>query len=692
MPRRGLGIRERLDRRQSHQRIGIVELARRGVDGDRRQQTTEPGQGARAHERRIRLVLDQAQQRAARAGCRERARAQRGGEVLVAGRGLARPTRDRVGRPLRGLLRVTVVAGVRRAHLRGDIGPRDAHRVVVPGVDPHVRRRRHVACRARRAGRALGVVRVLRRVELRRQMALGADGVAWGPQLQRVRLVTVRAGDSLRVHPALHERAPVVDLVAHLPVVPVEIVVEERQSMGVERRLAVDVVVGDAAGAAVATRAHLDLAGRRPRRAALRTPGLGHRRPGDALALVERERETLARRERLPVALLVRPRDVAGAGAVARLARDVDLVPLRIEGAGLRVEVLPQVGRMAFGALEIPVLLHARPVQRIAGLDVLARIEMEPALAALRLRARVPGNAERLHAAARKLDQVLLQRAHPEGVLDLVVGELAVRPVRVDEELAVAAREGRRGARIGEFRVGEIAQHRFVVRDLHREVVVGAFPRRVLAGMASGTLRGTDILRRGDGDRCRRDGRRRALALRPEHGACDERRHECRRADNPGAATARAGRGQGFRIRRRTRGCGGFCRRPGCAPFPGKRSLPSSGHRRGVRRAGAAHCGRRLPDRRLACVRHSNRRPAVPVRAGSPADGRLPGAEPRIHPGRRRARIRKRIATWSCTWSAPPRMEKGAIPKLVCSQHDTPVHAHFRARRERSAAKCPACA
>ena len=59
---------------------------------------------------------------------------------------------------------------------------------------------------------------------------------------------------------------------------------------------------------------------------------------------------------------------------------------------------------------------------------------------------------ERLHAPARELDQVLLQRAHAERVLDLVVGELAVRTVGVDEELAVAPRERRRDARVGEFR------------------------------------------------------------------------------------------------------------------------------------------------------------------------------------------------------------------------------------------------
>ncbi len=59
----------------------------------------------------------------------------------------------------------------------------------------------------------------------------------------------------------------------------------------------------------------------------------------------------------------------------------------------------------------------------------------------------------------------------------------------------------------------------------------------------------------------------------------------------------------------------------------------------------------------------------------------------RVRPGILRARIRKRIATWSCTWSAPARMENGAIPKLVCAmrhgrRRSTPRHSG------RSASRC----
>ena len=55
----------------------------------------------------------------------------------------------------------------------------------------------------------------------------------------------------------------------------------------------------------------------------------------------------------------------------------------------------------------------------------------EPALPARRLRARVPGDAERLQAAIGKLDQTLLQRIDAEGVLDFIVAQFAVGPISI---------------------------------------------------------------------------------------------------------------------------------------------------------------------------------------------------------------------------------------------------------------------
>ena len=66
---------------------------------------------------------------------------------------------------------------------------------------------------------------------------------------------------------------------------------------------------------------------------------------------------------------------------------------------------------------------------------------MEPALAALLLRSRIPRDRQRLFAAVGKIDQILLQRMHAERVADFVVVQLAIGTVGVDDELAVALRK-----------------------------------------------------------------------------------------------------------------------------------------------------------------------------------------------------------------------------------------------------------
>ncbi len=96
---------------------------------------------------------------------------------------------------------------------------------------------------------------------------------------------------------------------------------------------------------------------------------------------------------------------------------------------------------MALGTHVVPVLRRTGPVQHVVEVDLVLWIEVEPPLPARGLRARVPRDAERLQAAARKLDQVLLQGRHAEGVPDLVVGELAVGAVGVNVELLVAPEE-----------------------------------------------------------------------------------------------------------------------------------------------------------------------------------------------------------------------------------------------------------
>ena len=163
--------------------------------------------------------------------------------------------------------------------------------------------------------------------------------------------------------------------------------------------------------------------------------------PDDIAPLVEADQQTFGPIFRLaewpPTLLRARPCDVARALAVAGLAADADLGPGGGEAVFGGVVILVHAGRVALRAHEIPVLVQLGPMQDIIVLDLLARIEMKPALPALLLRPAVPGDRERLQPAVRKFDEILLQRIDAEGVFHLERRELAVRPVGLDEKLAL---------------------------------------------------------------------------------------------------------------------------------------------------------------------------------------------------------------------------------------------------------------
>src|SRR5512132_512467 len=272
--------------------------------------------------------------------------------------------------------------------------------------------------------------------------------------------------------------------------------------------------------------AGLQLLRRRPGRAATGVAGGRVEGPGNVPPLVEVDGEavvaTFAPGQWALLAL--RPGDVDRAGAVAGLAGDVDLRPGRGIGVFLRVVVLAQLRRVALGAHEIPGLINPCPVQRIAGLELLIGIQMEPALAALVLRPAVPGDAERLHPPVREGDQVLLQRVDAEGVADLEVGELAVRPVGVDEELAVPLDETRGDVAVRERRAVEGAENRLVRRFLHGEVVVRAAPGRRL-GLVTARAGG-------DADEARRrGGRRGGFRVASPSGRKHQRRRHAENSD-----------------------------------------------------------------------------------------------------------------------------------------------------------------
>src|SRR5262249_3267954 len=147
------------------------------------------------------------------------------------------------------------------------------------------------------------------------------------------------------------------------------------------------------ATARMADRAGLDLTMRAERAAPCR--GGRRRRPLHAAPLVERDREALLR-PRVGARPMLRPRDVIRSGSVTRLAGDAEIRPPRRIAIRVGIVVASHIRRVAVGADEVPVLARPRPVKRVAMIDRLVGIEVEPALPARRLRPRVPGDRERL--------------------------------------------------------------------------------------------------------------------------------------------------------------------------------------------------------------------------------------------------------------------------------------------------------
>jgi hypothetical protein len=147
---------------------------------------------------------------------------------------------------------------------------------------------------------------------------------------------------------------------------------------------------------------------------------------------------------------------------------------------------------MGVGALVVPGLVAAGPVQWVAGLELLTGIELEPALTTLVFGPAVPGDPERLQPAAGKGDQVLLQRIDPERIGDRIVVQRAIRAVCADHELVAIAEEGGRDPKMLERRVGEVAEHRSLGGFLHCQGVVRALPGVELRRVATGAGLGAD--------------------------------------------------------------------------------------------------------------------------------------------------------------------------------------------------------
>ena len=118
-----------------------------------------------------------------------------------------------------------------------------------------------------------------RRVEHGWHMALGANPVTRDPKLLGVRVVAVRTGNTRRVHAALDEGAPGVDLVTLLPVRVVEARLQQRRPKRIEPVVACVDHIRVLAPAGMAAGTGLDLAGTGPRRRTDRRAGAPRRNP-----------------------------------------------------------------------------------------------------------------------------------------------------------------------------------------------------------------------------------------------------------------------------------------------------------------------------------------------------------------------------------------------------------------------------
>ncbi|KFB72832.1 MAG: hypothetical protein AW09_001951 [Candidatus Accumulibacter phosphatis] len=352
---------------------------------------------------------------------------------------------------------------------------------------------------------------MLERIELGGSVTTGAQRVACGAQLLRVRLMAIHAGDTVLMHPALQERTPDIDLFTLLAIGMVVGRGKHRQAMAVFERCAGLAVFAERRAAGVTGSATVH-SGRVGRAVAHREPGVFGREFPRFVPTALQCRQALAALGRIGRPGLPGPVEVRGCGAVAGFAGNIDFAESGLVGLAGRVVALVQIGRMALGALQRPVMVNTGPVQGIPVIHFLPWIEVEPALASLTLRPRIPGNRQHLITPAGKRDQVLLQGIDAEGVADFVVGQLAVRAIAVHHELVAALEEGGLDAVLPEFGVGKITAHAGGRRLLHRELMMRTRPRLEFAFMAGLAGLGADVAggrgcRHRLGDGCRQ-GRR----------------------------------------------------------------------------------------------------------------------------------------------------------------------------------------
>ena len=302
------------------------------------------------------------------------------------------------------------------------------------------------------------------------EMALGTHAVAFHNQLVAVRVMAVGTGHTGLMHLALNEGAVHVHFVADLPVRPVERFFDDSQTVGIEQRLA-GVVLAQRAAPGVTARAAVNLVVSGQRFTALCDIGAFSPLPGTSRLEAHRKAGLGGRQ-----ASRIGERDVLTARPMTGLTAHIDLLVVGIEPVVHRVVAFLDVGAVTFRAAGIPVKETARPMQRVAGRNMLVGVEVVPPLSALAFGPGVPGHRERLQPAIAEGQQILLQGLNPKHILDRISLQLTRSVIGLDEKGVPFLAEGGGDAKIIECCVVEVAQDRLGRGLLHRQIVVGVSP------------------------------------------------------------------------------------------------------------------------------------------------------------------------------------------------------------------------
>jgi hypothetical protein len=115
-------------------------------------------------------------------------------------------------------------------------------------------------------------------------------------------------------------------------------------------------------------------------------------------------------------------------------------------------------------------------VQFVGGRNTVLRVEVKPTTSALILVPSIPRDRKRLYSPIGEFNQILLEGVNTEGVSHFEVRENPIRAIGSNHELAIAAKEGRRRAKMRNGGIVKIAKYRDFAYFLHGEGVLRPLP------------------------------------------------------------------------------------------------------------------------------------------------------------------------------------------------------------------------